>query len=88
MIEIRYRDDEAIYIKPETDRAIIIFNVQFKDSDDVVFAKFFLQEYQDTRKTMSNAPAVSYSQKVFVDFHFRDSVFILILGTTIGIKGC
>lgn len=63
LIEIRYRDDEAIYIKPETDRAIIIFNVQFKDSDDVVFAKFFLQEYQDTRKTMSNAPAVSYSQK-------------------------
>jgi len=63
LIEIRYRDDEAIYIKQETDRIIVIFTIMFKDQDDVVFAKVFLQEYQDARKTMSNAPSVLFSQK-------------------------
>lgn len=63
LIEINYRDEEAIYIKPEADRCIVVFNIQFRDSDDVVFAKVFLQEYQDARKTMSNAPSVTYSQK-------------------------
>eukprot|EP01119_Soliformovum_irregulare_P008233 TRINITY_DN21363_c0_g1_i1.p2 TRINITY_DN21363_c0_g1~~TRINITY_DN21363_c0_g1_i1.p2 ORF type:complete len:312 (+),score=90.26 TRINITY_DN21363_c0_g1_i1:78-1013(+) len=63
LIEIRYRDEEAFYLKPETDRCIVIFSIQFKDLDDVVFAKVFLQEYQDARRTMSNAPSVTYSQK-------------------------
>jgi len=63
LIEIRYRDDEAFYIKPENDRAIVIFEIAFRDPDDVVLAKVFLQEYQDARRTMSNAPSVSYSQK-------------------------
>jgi len=63
LVEVAYRDDEAIYIKPETDRCIVIFSVRFKDQDDVVFAKVFLQEYADARKTMSNAPSVTYSQK-------------------------
>jgi len=63
LIEINYRDDEAFYLKPESDRLIVIFSIQFKDPDDVVFAKVFLQEYQDARRTMSNAPSVTYSQK-------------------------
>jgi len=63
LVELNYRDDEAIYIKPETDRAIVIFSIGFKDADDMIFAKVFLQEYADARKTMSNAPSVTYSQK-------------------------
>jgi len=63
LVEIPYRDDEALYLKPESDRCIVIFSVAFKDPDDVVFAKVFLQEFQDARKTMNNAPSVSYSQK-------------------------
>jgi len=63
LIEIKYRDDEAIYIKPEADRVIVIFTIMFKDQDDVVFAKVFLKEYEDARKTMSNAPSVMFSQK-------------------------
>jgi len=63
LIELNYRDDEALYIKPETDRAIVIFSIGFKDPDDIIFAKVFLQEYADARKTMSNAPSVTYSQK-------------------------
>jgi len=63
LIEISYRDDEAFYLKPEVDRVIVIFSIQFKDQDDVVFAKVFLQEYQDARKTMQNSPSVLFSQK-------------------------
>jgi len=63
LVELRYRDEEAIFLKPESDRCIVIFNIQFKDLDDIVFAKVFLQEYQDARRTMSNAPSVTYSQK-------------------------
>jgi len=63
LVELPYRDDEAIYIKPESDRCIVIFSINFKDPDDVVLAKVFLQEYADARKTMSNAPSVTYSQK-------------------------
>lgn len=63
LIEIKYRDDEALYIKQEADRVIVIFTIMFKDSDDVVFAKVFLQEYQDARKTMTNVPSVLFSQK-------------------------
>jgi len=63
LIEIRYRDDEALYIKPEADRVIVVFSIMFKDADDVVFAKVFLQEYQDVRKVMTNVPSVQFSQK-------------------------
>lgn len=63
MIALNYRDDEAVYIKPESDRVMVIFNVSFKDSSDVILSKVFLQEYQDARRTMNNAPAVSFSQK-------------------------
>jgi len=63
LIEIKYRDDEILYLKPEPDRVIVIFTVQFKDNDDVIFAKVFLQEFQDARKSMSNAPSVLFSQK-------------------------
>jgi len=63
LIEINYRDEEAFYLKPENDRVIVIFSIQFRDQDDVVFAKVFLQEYQDARRTMTNAPSVLFSQK-------------------------
>jgi len=63
LVEIRYRDEEAVFIKPESDRCIVIFSIQFKDSDDVVFAKVFLQEFADARRTMTNVPSVLFSQK-------------------------
>jgi actin related protein 2/3 complex subunit 2 len=61
IIQIDYRDDECMYIKPESDRAIVIFQVSFKDKNDIVYSRVFLQAYEDLRKTMKNVPAVSYS---------------------------
>jgi len=63
LITINYRSNEAVYLKQEQDRAIVIFSINFKDSDDIVISKVFLQEFANARKTISNAPSVTYSQK-------------------------
>lgn len=58
-----YRPEENVYIKPEADRITVIFDIQFHDADDIVFSKVFLQEFADARRTIGQAPAVSFSQK-------------------------
>jgi len=63
MMTLNHRVGEAIYIKPEGDRVIVIFSIAFKDSDDQVLAKVFLQEFADARRKMNNAPSVSFAQK-------------------------
>lgn len=40
---IKYRDLEAFYIQPMTDRVTVIVSVVFKDETDQVLAKTFLQ---------------------------------------------
>jgi len=52
-----------MYLRHEQDRAVVFFSINFRDSDDVVLSKVFLQEFANARKTISNAPAVTYSQK-------------------------
>jgi hypothetical protein len=42
-IHIQYRDEESVFIKPEGDRVIVIFSINFKDSSDTIIAKVFLQ---------------------------------------------
>jgi len=63
IITIDYRDDEAIYIKGEPERVTVVFSIMFKEKDDQTFAKIFLQEFADVRRTMSNAPSVTFSTK-------------------------
>lgn len=61
--KVSFREGEAIYLKPEGDRCTVIFSVSFKDADDAVYAKVFLQELADSRKTMNGAPAVKFTYK-------------------------
>lgn len=63
VIAINYRENEAFYIKPDQERVFVIFSIAFKDPGDQILARVFLQEFADARKTMSNAPSVSYSAK-------------------------
>jgi len=63
IIVFNYRPEETVYIKAEPDRVIVIFEILFRDADDIVFSKVFLQEFADARRTISQAPAVSFSQK-------------------------
>jgi len=63
IITFAYRPEETVYIKSDPDRVTVIFDIQFRDADDIVFSKVFLQEFVDARRTINQAPAVSFSQK-------------------------
>jgi len=64
LISLEYRDNEAIYLKKiDKESCIVIFSVSFRDADDVVFAKVFLQEFSNVRKDLKGVPSVTFSQK-------------------------
>jgi len=63
LIEIRYRADESLYLHCEGTGIVCIFCVCFNDPDDVLFAKVFLSEFADARKTIRGAPTVKYLHK-------------------------
>jgi len=60
---IQYRDDESFYIKTEGDRAMVVYSIRFRDPDDQKFAKVFLQEFADARKSMRGVPSVTFSHR-------------------------
>lgn len=43
LMSIKYREDEAIYIKASSDRVTVVFSTMFKDETDRVFGRVFLQ---------------------------------------------
>jgi hypothetical protein len=43
IITFAYRPEENVYIKSDPDRVTIIFDILFRDADDIVFSKVFLQ---------------------------------------------
>jgi len=49
------------YIEAKADRVTVIFSTIFKDQDDVIIGKVFLQEFREGRKASQTAPAVLYS---------------------------
>lgn len=59
--KVRYHEDEAIYISAKDDRVTVVFSIIFKDPDDIVIGKVFLQEFKDGRKQYQNAPQVLFS---------------------------
>ena len=40
---IHYRDDETMYIEAKADRVTVVFSTVFRDEDDIVLGKVFLQ---------------------------------------------
>lgn len=43
LMEIHYRDEEAIYVRASHDRVTVIFSTIFQDETDRIFGKLFLQ---------------------------------------------
>jgi len=43
LMEIHYRDEEAIYVQASADRVTVIFSTVFADETDRIFGKVFLQ---------------------------------------------
>jgi len=65
LMEIHYRDEEAIYVRASTDRVTVVFSTIFKEDTDRVVGKVFLQEFVDARRqpSIQNAPQVLYSNR-------------------------
>lgn len=62
LMQIHYRDNEAIYVQAQKDRVTVIFSTTFKDETDLVFSKVFLQEFVDARRqpALQNSPQVLF----------------------------
>jgi len=58
---INYRDDETLYIEAKEDRVTVIFSTLFKDPNDVVYGKVFMQEFKEGRRASATAPQALYS---------------------------
>ena len=43
LMQIHYRDEEAIYIRAAPDRVTVIFSTVFREETDRIFGKVFLQ---------------------------------------------
>lgn len=63
IVSIDYRSNESIYLKPEGEACTVIFSISFSDDADAVYAKVFLQEFANARKSMNGAPAVKFTYK-------------------------
>ncbi|KIM84763.1 hypothetical protein PILCRDRAFT_817554 [Piloderma croceum F 1598] len=65
LMQIHYRDEEAIFVQASQDRVTVIFSTVFREETDRIFGKVFLQEFVDARRqpTIQNAPQVLYSNR-------------------------
>ncbi|XP_034937428.1 probable actin-related protein 2/3 complex subunit 2 [Chelonus insularis] len=60
---IPYRDQETIYVEAKNDRVTVVFSTIFKDEDDMVIGKMFLQELKEGRRASHTAPQVLFSHR-------------------------
>ncbi|PVD30986.1 hypothetical protein C0Q70_10262 [Pomacea canaliculata] len=60
---VHYRDDETMYVEAKKDRVTVIFSTTFKDDDDIVIGKVFMQEFKEGRRKYQQAPQVLFSHK-------------------------
>jgi actin related protein 2/3 complex subunit 2 len=65
LMQMHYRDEEAIYVRASADRVTVIFSTVFREETDRIFGKLFLQEFVDARRlpTIQNAPQVLYTNR-------------------------
>lgn len=60
---INYRNDETMYVEAKSDRVTVVFSTLFRDEDDVVLGKVFMQELREGRRASHTAPQVLFSHK-------------------------
>jgi len=60
---VHYREDETMYVEAKADRVTVIFSTVFKDDDDVIIGKVFMQEFKEGRRASQTAPQVLFSHK-------------------------
>nr|CAH7745857.1 unnamed protein product [Callosobruchus chinensis]CAI5864462.1 unnamed protein product [Callosobruchus analis] len=60
---IPYRDDETMYVEAKSDRVTVVFSTRFRDEDDVVIGKVFMQELREGLRASHTAPPVLFSHR-------------------------
>ncbi|XP_013789456.1 actin-related protein 2/3 complex subunit 2-like, partial [Limulus polyphemus] len=60
---IHYRDDETMYVEALPDRVTVVFSTIFRDEDDIIIGKVFMQEFKEGRKASHTAPQVLFSHR-------------------------
>ncbi|CAF3457437.1 unnamed protein product [Rotaria sp. Silwood1] len=60
---IHYRDDETMYVDASSDRVIVIFSTVFKDPDDNIIGRVFMEEFKERRRQFQQAPQVIVSYR-------------------------
>ncbi|XP_044272832.1 probable actin-related protein 2/3 complex subunit 2 [Tribolium madens] len=60
---IHYRDDETMYVEAKADRVTVVFSTRFRDEDDVVIGKVFMQELKEGLRASHTAPPVLFSHR-------------------------
>jgi len=62
LYDIPLRDtEERMWLRADSvDRVTVVFSINFKDADDIVFGKVFLQEF---KKSVAGAPSVDFVYK-------------------------
>ena len=51
------------YVEAKSDRVTVVFSTIFKDVDDMVIGKMFLQELKEGRRASHTAPQVLFSHR-------------------------
>ncbi|XP_066600157.1 actin-related protein 2/3 complex subunit 2 [Prorops nasuta] len=60
---IKYRDQETMYVEAKSDRVTVVFSTLFKDEDDMIIGKLFLQELKEGRRASQTAPQVLFNHR-------------------------
>ncbi|KZW02881.1 P34-Arc-domain-containing protein [Exidia glandulosa HHB12029] len=65
LMQIHYRDEEAIFVQAASDRVTVVFSTVFREEADRIFGKVFLQEFVDARRqpSIQTAPQVLFTAK-------------------------
>ena len=82
--QIAVRKNEKLWVVPGDSRVSFVFQIVYKDFNDASLAKIFLQEFQDSKKQISNAPAITFGNSPPDSIsQFRPSTDGLFLSITI-----
>ncbi|XP_017785046.1 PREDICTED: probable actin-related protein 2/3 complex subunit 2 [Nicrophorus vespilloides] len=60
---IHYRNDETLYVEAKSDRVTVVFSTRFRDDDDVIIGKVFMQELKEGLRASHTAPPVLFSHR-------------------------
>ena len=59
----KHFDNYYRYVEAKADRVTVVFSTVFKDVDDIVVGKVFMQEFKEGRRASHTAPQVLFSHK-------------------------